>query len=471
MFEIQPSLRSANLTTLPEEIVERIIFFTTTECRLNLAVTSKFLCRLATSALYGDIEFTLEDAAEPGYGLVLLTRTLFQRPELAATIRNVNIVTRKDYYMVMLNRADRAETVTRNVEIELQLLHIIESNLRSSLGERIRSPLPQPQLTTDRWIELLLRLAVNIRTIKLGIGAVIYQSSVSRFIEQALTGQNTVHPFNSLSHIELPPDFTEGAEAFPSRSNPGLYPPIDYKTCLACFYGPAVQVISVSFPEPDSFSWLRLGEPPVAFKLHSLVLHHSVAKEETLRELLSVTPNLKKLRYDFWCEIDNPRGYSEYLTCSTLLQALDQVNCTLVQLVISVNFFTFATIDINEDGPYGLRGCIGSLSHFKQLEYLDMPLVVLLGWSPKTAPSLQNALPRTLRTLCLTDDMSPFESWEWSATDVVTQVRGALVNWKSDFPDLRSMNVRSEHWGQGWNTNLKPQIVSLGQEAGLRGDK
>jgi len=464
--ETQPST-TGSLMSLPEELIERILLFATTPGRAALAATSKFFSRLATAPLYRDIAWIWEKILGGDLSLKLLLRTLSERPELALAIKNLDIATDEGSFPLFPNLARHLS----EEEARLERYHIARSEFGPRLDAIRRLPPKEYLQDVNGTLALLILQTSNIQSLRLGFGAISCQFFVSRIVENGLMNEMATYPFsrfNSLTHIELPPDFDNRVQPFTSRSTLVGIPPINFTTCLASFYGPAVQSITMTCPEPRIFSWL--DNPPVASRLQNLVLHHSDAKEETLGEFLSVAPNLKKLKYGFWCQVDNPYGTSEYLTCSKLCQTLDQVNSTLVELIISVNFFTFSSLDINEDGPFGLKGCVGSLCHFRTLEYLEIPLVVLLGWSPQSAPPLRDVLPSTLRKLCLTDDMSTFESWEWTEVDVLEQVKCSLINCETNFPNLKSIEVRDQHGGRVWNTYLTSQITSICHEAGLPGD-
>lgn len=49
--------------------------------------------------------------------------------------------------------------------------------------------------------------------------------------------------------------------------------------------------------------------------------------------------------------------------------------------------------------------------------YLSMPLVLLLGYDPKIAPSFGEVLPDNLESFKCTDDMATFDTWKWTSEE------------------------------------------------------
>lgn len=198
----------------------------------------------------------------------------------------------------------------------------------------------------------------------------------------------------------------------------------DVESHLALFYLPSIESIRVSLPQPRIFAWPCGKARPRASTLTTLCLNGTRLQPDRLDEILSATPNLIDLTYDFWCETDPACSWkSTYLDCAKLGQAIERVPL-LQRLRIGVEFYSSSCPDLDVGGScesgdaWGLKGQFGRvLNGLGSLEELSIPMVVLPGWSTNWSimTRLSNVLPpHRLRLLRLTSDLNDWSRYEWS---------------------------------------------------------
>lgn len=97
--------------------------------------------------------------------------------------------------------------------------------------------------------------------------------------------------------------------------------------------------------------------------------------------------------------------------------ALQPVLVCLERLCIEVQFSLTEVRDLSMRYPRGIQGTIKSLVDFFCLAYLEIPVILLLGWTPTSVGGitpLATVLPSSIRYLILTTDRDPPESYKWT---------------------------------------------------------
>jgi hypothetical protein len=196
---------------------------------------------------------------------------------------------------------------------------------------------------------------------------------------------------------------------------------------------PSIEKIDMIMPEPylwdpDSDRWISpLVESNYASaspSLKTIILRHSEAGVKTLGKLLRAAPNLEVLQYDFVQDID----LISYPNCpisrwNKLNEVLKPLRQTLKTLRMSIDWYRSGIVNAEShwiwpEDSWSRRGAIGPLTDFNQLETLELPVHVLLGWDSERAPKLADVLPPNLRELCLRDDGVEWQSYGWMSRKV-----------------------------------------------------
>ncbi|KAI9879070.1 MAG: hypothetical protein M1830_009711, partial [Pleopsidium flavum] len=427
----------ATIANLPLELVQLILSYTQRKDLVILSCVCKSLQRLMVPLLYQEVRWTWDTAAGRNPPIHLLLRSILERPTLASYIEHIefrgsqppSVWTREDH---MELKADEWKLVTDVIcaaQLPSEELWIRELKKGNA----------------DAFVALLISQLANLQSLELGFEFQKDSRFVGIMLKQMLFSSSPtamLSSFSRLQRVACCTDFATGEHACTDcEYNGRFWPiPIDFDQILALFYLPSIQSITVFMPDPDDFAWP--SERPYTSTLTSLVLHHSEAKEETLEQLLSVTPHLKTLEYNFWCEVEPAIHKSQYLTCDKLSRALEHIRATIEHLVISVCFFSGVIWEVVP--PCGIKGDIGSLRRFEALHSLEVPLVVLLGWSSSSTIRLADILPKNMRQLCIRDDLTYFWNWEWTERACLDRMLAYLVDWRTHAPNLDRIALRLE---------------------------
>lgn len=87
---------------------------------------------------------------------------------------------------------------------------------------------------------------------------------------------------------------------------------------------------------------------------------------------------------------------------------------------------------------------------FPVLDRVEMPFVMLVGWERGAGKRLVEMLSRSIRELCLRDDMADWVEYEWEPCDVVGQVK-ELLRLKEDMaPRLEAVEIERGDYEDDW---------------------
>lgn len=198
--------------------------------------------------------------------------------------------------------------------------------------------------------------------------------------------------------------------------------------------------------------------------LTSLILHHTQLSEEMLGQLLLATPSLPSLQYHSWFNIDSEgrlgRPHWEYLVCAKLGQSLACVQGPLEHLVISVRFISLQT-DMVLGGFRGMLGKLDTLHGFKNLLSLEIPIIVLLGWSAAAPVKLSNLLPLSLRHLCLTDDLHELGEDQWGDEALLSLIQEFLEERSFGTSEFEGISLILNHVQTRWCEEARMKLKTL----------
>jgi hypothetical protein len=190
----------------------------------------------------------------------------------------------------------------------------------------------------------------------------------------------------------------------------------DKEPFLSPLYLPNIQVSDIVIPwtpAEEEIPWLPVqqqfywsGAPPLASTLTRLSLKHCEAGVDVLFHVLSATPNLQVLVYCHFLDLDSKKPADAHIIdLPALGLALKQVHKTLKELYLKFGPLRFGPINVTEEEEdereYGIRGEVGSLQEFGQLQVLIIPLIMLLGDTlrPMSEESFLDQLPASTQHL------------------------------------------------------------------------
>ncbi|KAF1993646.1 hypothetical protein P154DRAFT_63032 [Amniculicola lignicola CBS 123094] len=226
------------------------------------------------------------------------------------------------------------------------------------------------------------------------------------------------------------------------------------------FYIPSLTSITLIWPARPS-TWEPYEWPahtPYAPSLTTLRFLDSGVSMRTLGAILSCTPNLKTLQYDYYNSAETLVDWKD------LEHALSPIKNTLSSF--SMNFTAHYTVSAvwNDHGsPLLSNNC--SFKHFPGLILLSIPPLVLLSHNYAHAPDLADLLPTNLQTLTWKSGVAP--RWEWTSSELLPKMREFLTggSWKEATPRLNKVQlVHREIW---WKDSDIVQLREKCQAEGL----
>lgn len=107
------------------------------------------------------------------------------------------------------------------------------------------------------------------------------------------------------------------------------------------------------------------------------------------------------------------------------------------------------------------------------LKKLEVPIPFLLGFSP-SAPNvacLEEALPKNIQWLTVTDDLCFQQEWEWEweTAYLLGAVRSWLQDWKKSTPCLRGFCLLTKVMKvRDWNPAMIQGLRDIGAQSGIQ---
>ncbi|PIG79163.1 F-box domain protein [Aspergillus arachidicola] len=286
-------------------------------------------------------------------------------------------------------------------------------------------------------------------------------------LKQALFSPNGV--LSTFQHLEVVDyggnvPIAESEDIY-SDESPDSYPPYNPDQFMAWFCLPSLRHLNIWLRDIEG---LREAVPDLDLsKLETLILARTTISEEDVAFLLSRTPNLKSLHlgmaYAWGRELviqDAP----------TLANALKSVSKTLHHLSLGVELYPSNLGDRYWDGAEDhFHDSFRDILHsFPNLVSAELPLSVLLGWYIQDAPELGPLLPKSLRHLCLREDLRCFYDFEWEQDEVNDLIRKFISNCRVYTPELESITWRlwDQNYSTGWE-EFQEDLRKACADAGL----
>ena len=165
--------------------------------------------------------------------------------------------------------------------------------------------------------------------------------------------------------------------------------------------------------------------------------------------------------------LTNP-GPQTWQNGSLLTSALQQVQPTIRELDLGVDFYSDAALDVECSDIIPVRGQLGPLREFSSLRKLKTPIVTLLGWSPGELPlRIAEAVPAGLTHLGLTENMVQQYTYERNVEFVLEELDAFMSVWRSATPDLQVVEVWLSRDYYRWKDENVVQLQEICEEAGV----
>lgn len=407
----------SSLDKLPSELLDLILRYTTPACQRKLLYTCRRLHQIVLPQIYRKIHITLrpEDVQDHNAVIVQLFYTVSTSPWLADYVQELEIYGSKP--LILSTQLSRAQALSFMRTIPFShgvYMHFLNRLMKGD---------------TDAIIALLISLLGNLRVLRLGFDIWSDSRYLSTIFSTILHLEEielsslimaiTPSADNERNHWDNPSLF-DNTLIFKTDNGPLYYDPKQFEHI---FLRPRIKTVKLMVPEPRN-EWL--SPPPnnqteSCSKLTRLCLEQSELTPSSLRYLLRLTPTLQDLEYIHCININQGGDTMRYFQCADMDAALQPVLPCLERLCISVAFFTAEAVDVGWGFHWGFQDTLACLANGSCLSYLEIQVVLLLGWTPFSvsgANQLAAVLPLSLRHLTLTNDLVYFECNEWTRSEL-----------------------------------------------------
>ena len=317
--------------------------------------------------------------------------------------------------------------------------------------------------TVDAFIALLLAQLPNLRYLCLKGGFPQQTAWIRMMFGSAVceTGHYKLPRFQHLRDVT----FLAWEGDDPVRDKDGKNIP----AVLPFFYLPSLERMSASIENPEPLTW-PVAELPAPEKLEFLDLR--IGCQEQLGEILSVNQNLKVLDWRLYNYTD-PRDASRthILELDPILSALSHVRNTLTDLTVMVVYRPFRP-------PIKFMGSLRGIVYFDNIKKFKAPWAMLVGLAKDTTKRVQDAIPRNVERVTITDDLATRllslkpggPGWEWDDLSMIELLEYWLKEWRECTPRLRwivlesiVLHLQPEQWGN----EARARLMDLGTRFGV----
>ncbi|CZT03466.1 uncharacterized protein RAG0_10205 [Rhynchosporium agropyri] len=363
-----------------------------------LSLVSKASRAHCEPLLYSSIEWTwLEDRPPP---ITAFIRTILRRPELAAHVRSVSLLGDSfiSYQYDRPTIPPRINTAALDYQEAMKAMELTKVNFKMQLSWRDQ----MAHGTMDILTTLLLSQLYRVR--KLVLGPIFtFETGILRQLFLAAAFKQASHEVPTYQHLQvvcLNFSAKQGRHGYPLRS-------IDLQPW---FYLPAVRDLAILSSMPMEWDILTIQTPASSLLT---TLHLTAVEPKHLGQLLSMTPALQKLRYNWYyrsgVDLRRPEEGSVWINLDDISLALLHVRKTLEVLVIT------GKVVLEEHYDYDFlefEGTLGRIVDLHRLKSLQIPLPFLTGeFDACGAVAEEEMFPRNLESLTITDDL--LLDWPW----------------------------------------------------------
>ncbi|OAA41145.1 F-box domain, cyclin-like protein [Beauveria brongniartii RCEF 3172] len=433
----------------PNELLSSLLNLLPLTDLLSMTKVSKSIYALSLPLVYSTIETTWALGRTPS--IVLLLRSLVERPELSGYIRNLRL---------------EGNGVQGRPELRELPAFPLDAPLLSKASKIIQSTkVPFADLwihelqsgTVDAIVALLLATLSNLTSLFLGPNFTVRSRLCGGMLRCALCKpQKNLPAYKNLRHV---------TSKF--RAKEYFHTDIcNAADILPLFYLPSIEDLSVSIDNPAEFTWPASYAP--APSIVSLDIYR--LRESRLGPVLSVLKALQKLHWHWSYQPDLDEEVSKgVVRLDTAAAALNEVADTLTDLTISAMTRPRYSVGDYDPPPLEIRASLDGLSRLRKLTKLSLPWAFLMGFSKSPTKRLLSALPPSLEVLRLTADLDDHDEWEWEEEDsVIDAIKLELASLNSSrHPSLRRIILPIPFEYNEMTEDQKEELQTIGARVGL----
>lgn len=427
--------------SLPEDCWEGIFQHLPLDDLFSLSTTCKTLHALAEPLLYREVSWKWSTTT-PLRRLLCLLRSIFGRPDLAASVRHLSLL---------------SASVPPWTNPEPDTNWDQESSCFTDVTTRAVEIIRQAGFSDEEeWIQslqggnfyaltsILISQLPRITSLRLDYCFVWMDGYPGRMVKHAiLSPSNTLSTFGSLQVVDYGGNvpLAKMISFDTGDSMPDSYPASYNHSQFDCwFHLPSIRHLEI---------WLRdiaeLKErPELDFNhLQTLILARSTILEEHVPFLLTRTKSLRNLHLGLahrW------RKQKIFQHSGLLAEALESVKDTVEKFSLGLEYYPccFGEYHGDEEQDEWGEPLYGILQRFTHLQTAEIPISALLGCDPDYAYDLGDSiLPDTLCELGLRNDLNNLYEYEWRESSILTCVGSFLAgHWRDSTPLLRKITIR-----------------------------
>jgi hypothetical protein len=394
---------------LPIE-VQLIIAKQLTERRDRRALTlvNKHFANIFQPLLFKEVDVGW-NPKEPS-PLTLVTRTLLDRPDLAASVRSLRL----DGYEFPEREPEVNSTISVTVLNMVKAAGIINGT-GADFADLWAQGVSDGEV--DALVALLVLIVPNIRDIYLGTDFCIEVLFLTLMLDRREQSKPSVN-LPALEHLTNATLENQYADLFQEL--------INFNDGVLNFFNlPQLENLSIAISPISAQPW----RPDERFQTMANLtfLHLLRASEEQLGAILLLTPRVVHLKWSgYWCpKEENPTVLRTTIDLDKLRNALSKRRRKLQYLTLEV--IDDSTTVVQFIWPMELTGKSLCLTDFTNLVGLIIPWVFLMGWCPQESQPLIDKVPMILASLTLTDDLCYQQYWRWTKEEIQDLVRDFLV--------------------------------------------
>jgi hypothetical protein len=239
---------------------------------------------------------------------------------------------------------------------------------------------------------------------------------------------------------------------------------------LTLFYLPSIQHLSVNIGNPVDFSW------PLQVRPHPLnltFLEISGLHERHLGSVLSVTPALKTLKYNWMYQqdIDDKPNSNNTVRLDTIAIAI--AGCHTLESLEITAAFNSGICDGGHEAPIiHLQNSLEHLSRLHGLKRMQLPWAFVMGMEESSIPDaggrLASVIPPNITHFKATGDLGSSDDYEWDETSIIDSFAVALASGlKARTKGLRSVCLPYPSQS-GLSPDYEAKLVSLHFRYGIK---
>jgi len=354
-----------------------------------------YLRHLAEPVLYSTVDLTFHGDKLPPVDLFL--RTILQRPDLAARVRNLSLSGTHPHILRFPGHVPKPLPDVSGREAAIAFIVDTQLPYREQWIEGLLDG------ALDAYMALVLSQLPRLRALRLGCYYKPSGRGLLGAVLRAMAGVDGPDSDSSIPGIQARLDQLQSFSLDPDVHHHQRRTRWNTEDVFSLFYVPAVRELSIFVRDKllaeSEVPW-PVATPPSARELVSLRIMG--IRESQLRHVLSATPALRSLQW-LWSFSSKTRGAvsSPVVNLGHVMSALSHVKDTLGKLVV----FTAAHESSSISSQLSVQGSLRPLAAFEHVRKLVMPMVFFTGFTLPARQGLGRCLPCNLEELKLTDQL------------------------------------------------------------------